>query len=457
MTDSSDHSRYGISRRNALKISAAAMGSLALPHFPASANDMFRATSGETVYFRGWQFMPDVVVENVNRYNNTQAGNIDYQTITGDYPSLMEKAMIAKDRLDVIYGNPPTLVRFMEAGWLDAADDLPNAEAAKADMYDSVRDMWTYKGKLLGLSYFIATRGMVAVNRLRQAELGISDDQLPKTWDEFYAQLDDLTAQGHKDLYMPHWFNEYYGMNWSFLFELLNRGGRVIDPQTHLPDVSVDGPAGALLNAWKKAWQAGQIPEEVLSYTEANIVDGFASGRYLYTACAHYNIAYFNNPEKSRIAGHVGFLPYRGQSWGLIDSALYVKTKRTRSPELEEDVKKFVSWYGYKDDTGEVAIGSRWVKEAMLFSGYRSVMEAPETKAHMASVLARPEDVDELLTILEHTPAPVDIWGTVFAEEFGAWLRRRLPQFLINDEPTERFIGEIADQVLAMNKKYKIK
>jgi len=401
--------------------------------------------------------MPDVVVSNVNRYNSTNDGKVDYQTITGDYPALMEKALIAKDNLDVIYGNPPTLVRFVEAGWVAPADDLPNADEAKADLYDNVRAIWTYKGKLLGLSYFLATRGVIAVNRIRQEELGIADDQLPKTWDEFYAQLDALTAKGHKDLYLPHWFNEYYGLSWEFYAEVINRGGSIVDPATRAPVVSVDGPAGKVLAAWKKAWKAGQIPEEVLSYTEANLVDGFASGRYLYSGQACYNLAYFNNKDKSKIPGKVGFIPYRGQSWGLMDSALYVKTARKRSPALEADVNKFVSWYGYKDNDGVVFVGSRWMKEAMLFSGYKSVMESSETAATMKGLLARESDVQELLTVYKNTGAPNDVWQTVWAEEFNAWLKERLPNFLLKDETVESVIADITTQVNGLNKKYKVK
>src|SRR5882724_11583903 len=268
MTISQERNESGLSRRKFLISSAlVSLGSFAMSGL-AWAADLFKATSGETVYFRGWQFMPDVVVSNVTRYNKENDGKVDYQTITGDYPALMEKSLIAKDNLDVIYANPPTIVRFIEAGWAAPADDLPDADAAKADLYDTVRALWTYKGKLIGLSYFLASRGVVAVIRIRQEELGITDDQLPKNWDELYAQLDALTAKGHKDLYLPHWFNEYYGLSWSFLFELINRGGSVVDPATRAPVVTADGPAGNVLAAWKKAWKAGQIPQEVLSYTE---------------------------------------------------------------------------------------------------------------------------------------------------------------------------------------------
>ena len=57
---------------------------------PLTAAD-FKPTSGETVYFRGWQFRTDVVQGNVDTYNKTFDGHVDYATVTGDYPAVMEK------------------------------------------------------------------------------------------------------------------------------------------------------------------------------------------------------------------------------------------------------------------------------------------------------------------------------------------------------------------------------
>jgi len=141
----------------------------------------------------------------------------------------MTAAAKAMRRPDIIYGNPPTAVRFLEAGWIAPADDVPNIEQIKADMYDNARNAFTYKDKLLGLSYFLAIRGLVVVNTEKQKELGVDGAQ-PKNWDEFYAQLLDLAKKGGKDLYMPHWFNEFYGISWAFIWEVINRGGFKVSP-----------------------------------------------------------------------------------------------------------------------------------------------------------------------------------------------------------------------------------
>lgn len=421
----------------------------------AHAADPTTPTSQEKVYFRGWPFKPEIVTDNVARYNKEQKGHVDYATVThGDYPTLMEKALIAKDKLDIIYANPPTAVRFLEAGWTLPADGIPNFQAAVDDMYPNVKEAWTYKGKMLGMSYFLSTRGMMMVNMKRQKELGVEDAQ-PKNWDEFYAQILELNKKGVKDVYLPHWFNEFYGISWAFVWEVLNRGGHVIDSKTFAPQLDAAGPAGKTLDAWKAIFNAKMVPQEVLSYNEGSLVEGFGSGRYLYSTQAAYQLAVLNDPAKSKIAGSVSFLPYQGASWGLLDSALYLRTARNRSAALNEDVKRFQSWYGYKDQHGKAAVGQRWAETSMLFSGYKSVMENPATEAAYKKNLAKPDDYQALLKVYANTPAP-EFWKTIWAEEFNSFLRQRLGQFLLNDEPSAQVIKDMNEKIAQLNKKYKL-
>ena len=422
---------------------------------PLRANDL-TASSGETVYFRGWQYKPDIVQSNTDRYNSRHNGHVDYQTVTGDYPSLMEKSLIAGDRLDIIYANPSTAVRFMEAGWILPADELPAAEQASADMYPNIREAWTYKGKLLGLSYFLTIRGLTAVNTKRLRALGMNEKDYPGNWDELYDQIDRLTRNGERDLYLPHWFNEYYGISWAFVWEVLNRGGMIADPDTHEPMLSVDGPAGETLRDWKRLWKSGAVDEEVLSYTESSLVEGFSSGRYLYSSQASYNLAEFNNPQRSSLAGHVDVVPYDGASWGLLDSALYLTTSRERGASLDRDVKRFVSWYGYKDDAGEIAVATRWMQTSMLFSAYRPVMESEASREAMEGFLGSEGMVQSLLDLYAHTPHPNGVWNVVWSEELNSYLRKVLGNFLLKDQPVGDVVNGVSREIARLNEKYDI-
>jgi hypothetical protein len=452
-----------LNRRSLLKgmaaFGAAGLTGVLAPTWSAQADTVdFKATSGETVYFRGWQFRTDVVQANVEAYNKEFGGKVDYATVTGDYPSIMEKSLIAKAQLDMLYANPSSAVRYYEGGWILPASELPNAQEIADGMYPNIRDAWSYKGKLLGLSYFVSTRGMVAVNLDKYEGAGFKDADFPKSWPELYDMLYTLRDKGLKQPYLPHWFGEYYGISWGFVFEVMNRGGTVADPETHAPTLTVDGPAGQTLTAWKKIWKDGFVPEEVFTYNEAAYIDAFRSGRYVFSPQQIYDLSTFNDKTKSAaVAGKVTFLPYQGSSWGLIDSAMYMMTTRPRSAALTDDVKKFTSWYGYKNDKGEIAIAQRWMKENMLFSAYKSIMESEETKKTILASLARPGDYEKALELYQKTPYPKGIWAVTWAEEFNTWLKEKMFAFLQQDLSVEDTIKEANDKILALNKKYKIK
>ncbi len=120
----------------------------------AEAQMDLKATSGEPVYFRGWQYKTDIVQDNVDRYNNEMDGHVDYATVTGDYPAIMEQNLMAGAELDVLYANPSQAGRYFDGGWIMPAEELPNIDEIKADMYPNILDAWTYKGKLVGALLF---------------------------------------------------------------------------------------------------------------------------------------------------------------------------------------------------------------------------------------------------------------------------------------------------------------
>lgn len=446
-------------RRQVLAASAAVAGATLLPGRPArAAASPLAAQSGQTVYFRGWQYHPEIVQDNVDRYNKELNGKVDYATVTGDYPSLMEKNLIAKADLDILYANPSFCVRYFEGGWLSTPDQLPNGQEIIDAMYPNIRDAWTYKGKLLGLSYYSSTRGLVAVFLDKYKKAGFDEAEFPKTWSELYAMLYKFRDKGEKQPFLPAWYNEWSGISWAFNYEVMNRGGALADADTHKPTLTADGPGGATLEDWKKIWKDGFVPEEVLTYTEAALIDAFRSGRFVFSAQTAYDLQQLNDPQKSaQVAGKISFLPHQGQSWGIVDGALYLMTSRKRPPEVTDDVKRFISWYGYKDQNGEIFVAKRWLKESMLFSAYKELMESPNTADIIRKQLGRPQDYEKLMDIYKSAPYPKGAWNVVWAEEFNGWLKDKLLAFLQNDLNSADVVKDINDKIEQLNHKYKIK
>jgi multiple sugar transport system substrate-binding protein len=222
--------------------------------------------------------------------------------------------------------------------------------------------------------------------------------------------------------------------------------------------MTVDGPAGQTLEDWKRIWKDGFVAEEVLAYNEAAYIDAYRSGRYIFSPQQIYDLKTFNDPATSAaVAGKIGFLPYQGQPWGMIDSAMYLMTSRPRSDALTDDVKKFTSWYGFKNEDGEIAVANRWMKENMLFSAYKEVMESDLARETISASISNPDDYDKLIEVYSHTPFPKGIWSVVWSEEFNTWLREKLFAFLQQDLSTESVITEANDEIDRLNKKYKIR
>lgn len=425
---------------------------------PASAQEVpLAAKSKEKIFFRGWQFRTDVVQGNVDLYNKTMSGNVDYATVTGDYPSMMEQNLIAGGELDILYANPSSATRYMGGGWITPAETaLPNGADIAADMYPNIRDAWSVDGKLLGLSYFTSVRGTLLVNLKGLQAAGKTEADFPTNWHDLYTQAIALHAAGVKTPYLPHWFGEYFGISWGFDFEVMNRGGVLADVKTHAPMLTVDGPAGDTLRDWKALWKTGAVPEEVLSYNEAAYIDAFRSGRYIYSPQQIYDIKTFNDKTQSAdVAGSVTLVPADKQSWGLIDSAMYLITNRSgRSADATADAKSFLSWYGYKNEKGEFSVANRWLKENMLFSAYKSVMESDLAKQAIQSSVARPQDYDTLLKVYSKADYPKGIWNVVWSEEFNSWLRQKLLAFLQHDLPVDEVINEANAKIKELNEQY---
>ena len=447
-------------RRHFWKMAAGAGLALAgRPSQVQAANEPdLRATSGKPVYFRGWQYKTDIVQSNVNRYNATMGGHVDYGTITGDYPAIMERILISGGQLDVLYGNPSQAARYFDGGWIMPADQLPNFSEIKADFLPSLWNASTYKGRLLGLSYFATTRGTIHVNLKAYQGAGMTDANFPKSWDELYDQVFALHGKGIATPILPHWFNDFYGISWAFLFEVLNRGGNVADDETHKPALTTDknGPAYKTLSAWKRLWNDKIVPAEVLTYDEAAFIGAYGSGRYMFSPQQLYDLETFNSKGQSQIAGYDTLLPVQGQSWGLINHALYLMTTRKRPDAVTDDVKKFTSWYGFKDESGKVAVAQRWMQSSMLFSAYKSIMNSSEIEARIKQAVARPEDYKVVLDIYSATPFPKGAWLVTWSEEYNSWLKDSLSNFLVKDGDITAMINASNAKIKELNEKYGI-
>jgi len=96
------------------------------------------------------------------------------------------------------------------------------------------------------------------------------------------------------------------------------------------------------------------------------------------------------------------------------------------------------------------------MQENMLFSGYKSVMESPETAERVKKAIVRPEDYDAILKVYQNTPFPKGIWSVVWSEEFNPFLKETLSSFLLDDGDIIETLDTMTAKIEELNSKYGI-
>jgi ABC-type glycerol-3-phosphate transport system substrate-binding protein len=429
------------------RVSLTRMAAQATP--PAAGVD-----TSEALVFRGWNYHPEIVQDNTAKFNKAYSETVDYQTITGDYISIMENFHITGQPLDFAYANPATLFRWSVPGWVHDYEPWWSVNDARGELYDSVRASMTINGKLFGLPYFVSARGTIATNKVILDKAGVTADQYPKTWTELYDMCRKLKTSKAVDVpLLPHWFTAgvWFGVSWGYLFETLNRGAVLFD-DTNTP--VFDDASLAILQEWRQLLQDGIVPESVFTMGEADYIDAFAKGTYAFSPQQIYDLKVFNDPTKSQVAGHVVALPVDKQPWGMIDEGIYTVPNRNDSDAKLARKYRLAGFFGYRDDQNNLAVAKRWAVEAALNSGYKSILQDKDVIAAYNSWLPNPEMLATLNGVLEVCPFP-KVWQTFWWEEWNAQAMTDLPKAILGQSPVKDIhagLKKLAEDLVARYK-----
>jgi ABC-type glycerol-3-phosphate transport system substrate-binding protein len=392
--------------------------------------------TSDPLIFRGWNYMPEVVQDNTNRFNEAYNENADYQTITGDYISIMENFHVSNQPLDLAYANPATLYRWSIPNWVHDYEQWWDVDAAKEEMYEGVRASITINDRLYGLPYFVSVRTLAANNAVLE-QVGITPDQYATTWDELYEQCRQMVADGSVDgpPLLPHWFaaGVWFGVSWGYLMECLNTGAVLWD-ENNLP--VFDDATLAILDNWRQLLEEGVVPEGVFTMGEADYIDAFAQGTYAYSPQQIYDLKVFNDPARSAVAGQVAPVPVVEQPWGIIDEGIYSVPNRNDSEEKLARKYRLGGFFGYRDHEDELFVAKRWAIEAALNSGYTAILEDPEVIAAYESWLPEPEMLNTINGVLGAAQFPA-VWHTFWWEEWNATAMTELPRAILGQAPVE--------------------
>lgn len=476
MSDVQDKNRrntanWQVDRRKLLKKAGAAGAALAgvgllsatgVPLQSASAQSTLSPpdpnkdyTGEEPLTLNGWTYEVNFVKENVARFEEQNKEKVNYEVLSGDYPALMETKHINKSPLDVAYVLDTNFPRWAKAGWITDFEIWWDVESARADMYENVLNLLTIDGKLFALPYFTADSGIIATNQTILDKVGITREDYPQNWTQLYDQMRQVKQAGAAETpWLPKWINEWFGMPIGIYEEMINQGLELIDDEgTPIFDGTTEHVR--VLEDGKRAWDEGLIPQSVLTMTETDQIDGFASGQYAMSQQQIYDIEVFNRPERSKIAGQAFFVPPGDNFWGHLQAGMYTVANRGQEGERLARSFRLAGWNGYKDNEGELYVAKRWAINRALNSGYRAILEDPEVIEAYRKWMPDPDtmlaDMNRSMEIVE----PLKMTRRVWFQEWSSKAREVLPNVMLgNITPTDA-LSQLRQEADQLREKYK--
>ena len=440
-----EYGRRKISRREFLKRAAAAgfatpavlkylegytLGAEGRPNVSPGLFAPEEAPSDPLV-FNAWSYKPEIVEAFQREFERQYNESVHFEVIPGDSTTIMINKMIANAPLDCLYTKAQG-TKMLEAGWIHDLSDLDNIEEIKAATLPAQWQAQTYKGMVFGLPYFNSMKCCLAYNRARTEEAGITEADLPKTWDEAYDMARRLKKDGFAEHTMVMWWIQNYDrIVDNFIAECLARGDMLWDEEFNaLFDENT--AIADTLNAWNTIWTEGVVPPDCLAGGEP--LELFGTGEPPFSVTQSYQLKDLNDPERFAIAGSVMMVPYAGQAWGFLDYGLYSIAERPKEDTARlERRKKWVTFMGYKDKNGEYLVAKEWVKQANLGTGYPEVYEDPEVIESYKSWMPEYPKLREIMAENEKHVQIAHGWHAVWYPEWAVKAVEVIPQVITGD------------------------
>lgn len=327
-----------------------------------------------------WTYRPDIVSDNLKiwaQMNNQPEPQ--FADIPGvyDYANVIAGKFLGGEKIDMMYCHSDQLNRWYKAGWIrDDIESLDWVQALKPNLQPwGVENMSSVDGKMLGLPYWAGTKYLY-YNDIDFEKAGITAP--PTTWEEFEEQCKQLQGVGIASPYLPYWRKDFWALGWSIFVESYSEGDYIFDAENNLTITGGDTPFRTMLERWKRMFDGGIVPQSSFEVADPNIE--YATGAYTFGMNDDYSHKHVNNPEFSKVGGHVhNFLNPGATHETTAISPMYVFGKNVETPaEVQNDLAHY---FGSSYHDGEYHVALRWVIEEGLGTIDMNVMNREDVKA----------------------------------------------------------------------------
>jgi len=290
-----------------------------------------------------------------------------------DHPTKLATMFAAGEKIDVSQSSPFSFPNFVNQDLVEPIDGLPGAADYIKDFTPFTKQVATIKGKTWGLPYFSAVWVWNYYADMME-KLGI--DKPFASYDEFIehcvkakkdgvARYPVLWVAGAGLEQLP---GTWYQLTW-------NRGGTFFDKQgNHM--LGPGSVARETLKWWANTFEKGLdiADPESLKVQFVGSAKAFSAGKNLYRGPNHhYTLNICNDPAQSPIAGKVKVHGSPGEGNTIGVTHVYFLCTANRDKEW---AWKLLQYLGGKTKDGTYSQAINLAKDAMLGSGYTSVMNS---------------------------------------------------------------------------------
>ena len=298
-----------------------------------------------------------------------------------DHPTKLATMFAGGEKIDVSQSSPFSFPNFIKEGMVEPLDGLAGAADYAKDYSGFTKEVAVVDGKLMGLPYFAAI-WVWNYNEEMLQKAGIAKPF--STYEEFIEHCLKAKKDGHSR-YPVLWVagvgleqlpGTWYALTW-------NRGGTFFDKQGN-HQLGAGSVARETLKWWANTFEKGlDISDpELLKVQFTTSAKVFGAGKNLYRGPNHhYGLNVANDKAQSSIAGKVRVHGFPGDGRTIGVAHVYFLSSATRDKEW---AWKLLQYLGGKTKDGQYTQAIGLAKDAMLGSGYNSVMQSDAIKSGWA-------------------------------------------------------------------------
>ncbi|MCP5155858.1 MAG: extracellular solute-binding protein [Ectothiorhodospiraceae bacterium] len=413
----SDRPRLTLSRRELLK-STTALAALGLaPGLARGAMDgPWAAVPGskvDAVNFTGWQY-GEIYAKIAQQFQNDWGVEFK-QNLSGfnEYFQKFTTAFAGGAQIDCAMGFAAEIRTWAEQGIVEPLDDLPGLDQYVADFTPAQKQISQFEGSVWALPYFSTIwvwnyyEDMLEKAGFDHAFTSYDEliEQCVKAKKDGVCQYPILWVAGVGPEQLP---GTWYSMTW-------NRGGTFFDAQGN-HQLGPGSVARETLRWWAETFTKLDIADpESLKVQFTGSAKAFMAGHNLYRGPNHhYGLNLVNDPGQSPIAGKVKMHPMPGDGRTMANGGVYFMTTAHADKEW---AWKTLQYLGGRTKDGEYTQAYRLASDAMLGSGYQSVMDSPK----LSETWSKWGDVPAILSAWQKATFMGDVISSVFQKWHTPW------------------------------------